>query len=542
MNVGSWFGRIVRAGSQDFTKRQHIFVTPQDTKTDVTTQSRKQVLGLARYWFYNSPVVRGAIDCMVRNSIGPGIKCQARTSDEGWNRATEEWFHDWSLACDVRGLLDFNTLTQVAARSMLRDNEIFCVLTSNKEDWPQLQLVEAHRCETPGYLANEPRVIDGVRVSPVGRPLSYYIRLGEGDKFTEVQAPDVIVLAERDRADELRSISRLVTCLNLIQDREEILTNTMVGIKRSSTIGLALEGEGAPGFFGPTTTTDDGITTDKVFGSGAIWNVPSGRKIREIKDDRPSPNLTEFMDQFLRAVASGLGLPYEYLWKADLSGPSQRFVLAQAQRRFDEIAQAVITQMVSRVRLWALAKAIKRGDLTPPRGMDRWWQAVYHTPQRTTIDAGRDSAADREDFKLGIRTLADIAAERGDDWQEIVDQRVAEQVYIRQKATEAGVDLGEIQNTGQKQAPAVTPPSAPPADEPPAQTPAPELSAATVTINMSAPVEVTEPAAVLDPVPATKTEAFTMKDDPDLELTDKELNMVVKAIGLKNKVAKKKKP
>ncbi|NBW23667.1 MAG: phage portal protein, partial [Caulobacteraceae bacterium] len=162
------------------------------------------------------------------------------------------------------------------------------------------------------------------------------------DKFSEVQAPDLIVLAERDRADELRSLSRLVTCLNLIQDREEIITNTMVSVKRASAIGLALEGEGSAGFFGPETTTNDGITTDRVFGGGAIWNVPNGRKIREIKDDRPSPNLTEFMDQFLRAVASGLGLPYEYLWKADLSGPSQRFVLAQAQRRFDEISQAII--------------------------------------------------------------------------------------------------------------------------------------------------------------------------------------------------------
>ena len=136
MNVGSWFGRIVRAGSQDFTKRQHIFVTPQDTRTDVTTQSRKQVLGLARYWFYNSPVVRGAIDCMVRNSIGPGIKCQARTPDEGWNREAEQWFSDWSLACDVRGLLDFNTMQQVATRTMLRDNEVFLALVSTNNEWP----------------------------------------------------------------------------------------------------------------------------------------------------------------------------------------------------------------------------------------------------------------------------------------------------------------------------------------------------------------------------------------------------------------------
>jgi len=544
MSLGSWIGRIVRAGTQDFSQRQYIYVQPQDTRTDVTTQSRKQVLGLARYWFYNSPVVRGAIDCMVRNSIGPGIKCQARTSDEGWNRATEEWFDTWMGSCDVRGLLDFNTMQQVATRTMLRDNEVFLILTSAGEngDWPQLQMVEAHRCETPPYLNGEKRVIDGVRVNAQGRPLSYYINLGDGDKFSEVQSPDLIVLAERDRADELRSLSRLVTCLNLIQDREEILTNTMVSVKRASTIGLALEGEGSAGFFGPETTTDNGITTDRIFGSGAIWNVPAGRKIREIKDDRPSPNLSDFMDQFLRAVAAGLGLPYEYLWKADLSGPSQRFVLAQAQRRFDEISQAVTTQLVSRVRLWALAKAIKRGDLTPPRGMDRWWQAVYHTPQRTTIDAGRDSAADREDFKLGIRTLADIAAERGSDWQEIVDQRVAEQVYIKQKAQEAGVDLAEIQNTGAKPAaPAVTPPSEPPADAPAAQTPAPELAANTVTINMSAPVEVTtEPAAVLDPAPA-QAEAFTMKDDPDLELSDKELDMVVKAIGLKNKKAYKKK-
>ena len=538
MSLGSWFGRIVRAGAQDYTKRQHIYVTPQDTRTDVTNQSRKQVLGLARYWFYNSPVVRGAIDCMVRNSIGPGIKMQSRTSDEGWNQATEEWLANWSLACDVRGLLDWNTIQQVATRTMLRDNEVFILLTDNGDGWPMLQMVEAHRCETPDYLQGEKRIIDGVRVNAQGRPLSYYINLGQDNKFSEIQSPDLIVLAERDRADELRSLSRLVTCLNLIQDREEILTNTMVSVKRASAIGLALEGEGSAGFFGPETTTNDGITTDRVFGGGAIWNVPNGRKIREIKDDRPSPNLSEFMDQFLRAVASGLGLPYEYLWKADLSGPSQRFVLAQAQRRFDEISQAIITQLVSRVRLWALAKAIKRGDLTQPRGMDRWWQSTFHTPKQTTIDAGRDSAADREDLKLGLTTYADIYAARGEDWQDAIDQKIAEQIYIRQKCDAAGIQVSDVQFIPNQQAPAAqTPPSEPPAEQPAAQTTAPEMSQPTVTVTMQAPVELKA-----EPAPTTiLTEAFTMKDDPDLELSDKELDMVAKAIGLKNKAARKKK-
>ena len=56
---------------------------------------------------------------------------------------------------------------------------------------------------------------------------------------------------------------------------------------------------------------------------------------------------------------------------------------------------------------------------------------------------------------------------------------------------------------------------------------------------MSAPIE-----AAAEQTPedgGQKTEAFTMKDDPDLELSDKELDMVAKAIGLKNKAARKKK-
>jgi capsid protein len=409
---------------------------------------------------------------------------------------------------------------------MLRDNELFIILTDNGDGWPMLQMIEAHRCATPPYIT-DPKVIDGVRVNANGRPLSYYIRVGDGEKFNEVQAADVIVLAERDRADELRSLSRLVTCLNLLQDRDEILEYETGAAKRVGQIGLALEGDGSTGFFGNDSTNDDGITTDKIYGQGAIWNIPAGRRLRELKNDRPSPNLQDFMDQFLRAVALGLGLPYEYLWKADLSGPSQRFVLAQAQRRFDEISQAIITQMVSRVRLWALAKGIKRKDLTVPKGMERWWQAAYHTPKQTTIDAGRDSAAERENLKLGLTTYAQIYAAGGDDWQEAIDQKIAEQKYIRAKCAEAGIPVNEIQFIA-NQPIAATPPSEPPADAPAptTETPAPQMEESTEKETMQAPV---------------LTEAFTMKDNPDFNFSDKELSMVATALGLKDKKARKKK-
>jgi hypothetical protein len=168
--------------------------------------------------------------------------------------------------------------------------------------------------------------------------------------------------------------------------------------------------------------------------------------------------------------------------------------------------------------------------------MDQWWKATYHTPRQTTIDAGRDSAADREDLKLGLTSYASIYASRGEFWQDAIDQKIAEQAYIRSKCEAAGIPVSEVQfipNQPQAQ-PAVTPPSAAPADEVPAQAPVPELSAPTETVTLAAPVDVA-------PEPVAKTEAFAMKDDADFNLSSKELDMVAKSLGLKDKKPRKKK-
>ena len=530
--ISSW-SRMVNAARHDPRKRRWVDAQLADTKLDVSSASRQSIAALSRWLCYNSAIVRGAIDTMTRNAIGAGIKCQARTKDEGWNKATEEWLAMWEGSCDVRGILTYQAMQQVATRTMLRDNEIFILLTDNGDGWPMLQMVEGHRCETPSYVKDDAKIFDGVRMNKFGRPLSYYIRTGiNGDTFTEVQAADLILLAERDRADEVRSLSKLASCINLLLDRDEILDYEMLACKRAGQIGMAIESttNSGPGFFNPTETDSTNLTTDNLFGGGALVNVPMGKTLREIKNDRPSQNLQQHMDQYIRAVASGLGVPYAYIWSPnELTGPSQRFVLAQAQRRFDEISDAVIEQMLKRVRKWALAKAIKRGDLTPPKGMAMWWEAVYHTPARTTIDAGRDSAADREDLKMGIKTLADISAERGSDWQEIVNQKIAEQIYIKQKAQEAGLTMADVQITGAPAAPAA--PAAPIAATPPAA-PLPEDT--TVQPELE---EVIEP--VQASVPTTET--FTMRDEPDFTLTPKEMNMVVKAIGIGSKPKTKKK-
>jgi hypothetical protein len=126
---------------------------------------------------------------------------------------------------------------------------------------------------------------------------------------------------------------------------------------------------------------------------------------------------------------------------------------------------------------------------------------------------------------MGIKTLADISAERGSDWQEIVNQKIAEQIYIKQKAQEAGLTMADVQITGAPAAPtepvAVTPPAAPLPEDTTVQ---PQLEEAIEPVQASIP----------------STETFTMRDEPDFNLTAKEMNMVVKAIGIGAKPKTKK--
>jgi lambda family phage portal protein len=534
--ITTW-SRMLRAVGPDTRKRRFVEAQLGDTRLDISAASRQAVSSLARWLCYNDPTIRGALDTITRNTIGAGIKAQSRTSDEGWNNDAEAWFDMWSGTCDVRGILDWNTMQQVATRTMLRDNEIFALLTDNGDGWPMIQLVEGHRCETPGYLSSDTNVFDGVRLNKNGRPLSYYIRTGnDGEKFTEVQANDLILLAERDRADEVRSISKLASCINTCLDRSEILETEMLALKRAGQIGLALESSSnsGPGFFNPTSTDDFNLTTDKIFGGGVLLNVPIGKVLREIKNDRPSQNLQTHMDQYLKAIAQTLGLPYAMMWDpSTLSGPNTRLILGQAQRRFDEVAQTVIVQFISRVRKWALAKAIKRGDLTPPKGVMQWWAAEYHTPAKATIDAGRDSAADREDLKMGLTTMAQVYAARGEDYQAAINQRISESVYIQTQCAAAGIDTTAIQilNNAPVVAPAVNAPSAPATQET-TVTPALEAREVVVHLTMAEPEPAPIPQPVTDPAPAPSTDTYTMRDDADFTLTKAEQEMIVSALGI----------
>ena len=604
--IGQWlgFGLMSEAARPLTRERTWVHATATDSRQDIDAYDRLRLLALSRRLFINNPIIRAAVNEMARYSVGPGICPQARTSDDAWNRQAEAFFYQFAARADISGMLDFYELQTLASLAIDRDGDVFLILTQTRDGQPALQVVEAHRCGTP-QGADQKVIIDGVQADATGRPLKYFFSNDPANKiFQAIAADSVIHLFEPDRPDQFRGYPRTAVALIPMLDRDEVLRMEMQGVKAATSLGMVITnntGSAQGGFFGtPTHNTGDAITSETIYSGGGIARLKPGEAISTFSLSRPNDKLDAFLDQYIRAAAIGMGLPYEFVWNSErLAGTAQRFTLAKAQRRFEERQRLLISKLCGPVWRYVIGTGIETGAL--PRN-DEYRNVVWQTPRKLTVDAGRESQAIREEYKLGFTNLADVIGAEGSDWQEVIDQKIYETKWIRERCAEQGIDPASIQlltpngNLAPAAAPAPeaapeTNPTVPQADRPDriadvslngAQVAAlieilKQIAAGIITrdgaisiITSAFPAiseqmageivagveigsiaspdpQLSEPAAQTATLGAGNvavpqlTEAFTMPDTPDYTLTKKEETMILRAIGLMPKTAKKKK-
>lgn len=443
------FQRMVDAAAPLTKERPYIVVAAADSRTDVSFGDRNRLVALSRKLWYNNSVIKGAIMDLALYSIGDGIRPQARTESDDFNDAAEAYWKEWCKIPEITGRMDMATIQKIVSETIDRDGEIFCILTESNDGYPQLQLIETHRVATPPALQQDKNIVDGVKLSSLGRPVKYYILTGgDGTSFTTVQAEDMIHITELERADQIRGFPRTAVAINDLADRDDLRRFEISSAKINAALGLVISnktGSVSDGFLGDTNSSSDGkITVEDIFGGGMIPRVKTGESVDSFRSDRPNNNLIPFTDALIRSASVGLGLPYEFCYDASqLAGTAQRFVMAKAARRFEQRQATIINRFLNRTWRYVIAKAIKRGEIQ--NAPQDWWPVVWQTPRKITVDNGRDSTQDREDYKIGFRSISDICGERGDDWQEVITQKIRELSWVKKQAETAGIPVELIQ-------------------------------------------------------------------------------------------------
>lgn len=437
----------------------------------------------------NDGYAKGAVEKLVTNVIGTGVKPLSQAPDPAVREAIHRAWLQWTDECDADGQLDFYGLQTQAVRAWFEGGDVFVRLRARlPQDGLtvplQLQVLEPELC--PHAYTDWPRRIRaGIEFSPIGRRVAYHFHPSrpehddfDASRLVRVPADTVAHVYDPVRPGQLRGLPILTQALvalhELLKYADAVLLRQQVGnlfaafVTRQNATGdleplHPLTGQELP-------TAADGQPFLSLE-PGLVQELGAGEEVT-FSNPPTADGYAEFMSQKLYEVAAATGVPYELL-TGDMSRVNDRTVrviLHEFRRRIQAWQhQVVVFQFCRKVwRAWmdaawlAGALPLPADYITNPEP----WLVVKWIPQGWPyLHPLQDVQAATQGIQAGLTSRSAEVAARGED---------AEVIDAEQKDDNTRADAGGLRYTSDgRQATAAAAPASTVATDPEAPEPTP---------------------------------------------------------------------
>lgn len=425
----------------------------------VSSMGWERLLSVGRYLYANLAAVHSAVNEKATYTVGSGWLPRYMGRDKAFGEAAEAWLTEqWFPRCNQRGpLYDFRTELWLTSVGIDRDGDRLMVKTYSQDGaWPLVLFIPTHQIGSrynqqtieKGRYKNLP-VKRGVIFNRRGRAVAYNI-LGaarDGSEDWQVSARESRLVFEPEWSEQARGVTALANAIRDWTDFRDIRDFEKVGIKTASAVMLMEDNMtgSADTDDDPYTTpsgTDTGLTFEDIDPAVRYFRANSGAGLRAFESHRPSQNTAAFLtDQVMRNAFAGLGWPIEFAWDASkIGGAVARMIVAKAERTVAGRQTRMSPMALDAIR-YAIAYQIDRGELPPDPD---WYLWDVQMPRMLTVDAGYESEADIEEYKMGFTTLSEIYGRRGQDWRAQIQQRIAERRYLVEELAGTGIAPDDI--------------------------------------------------------------------------------------------------
>ena len=382
------------------------------------------------------------------------ISYQARTENPAVNTEVEMYWADWWDNCDISTRHTGSTLMQVAMMSMLRDGDFLFVLVRDGNGNLKIQGIEGDRLGDPYKVYTSSELIGGIHIdTSTGSPTAYDVYSRSiGDMYSyqaTIPASQAFHLFDPLRIDQYRGISAFHTAINDATDIHEIVGFEKMAAKVASSQSAIVKRNNNNASDLSSLTNDQDINGNTIkleaIESGKISYLEPGEDI--VFPDgpsRPSGAFAEFHKILLRNICLGVGIPYSFaVDPSAMSGPTARLEMQQAGRTFRRYQKLLDDKVLRPIKNIVIADAVARGLIDNNVG-SRTTKGIFNFGANVSIDLGRESASAISEFKTGLRTAADIYAERGQDFESAMRQRAIEAKLIKDLSGEYEVSADTI--------------------------------------------------------------------------------------------------
>ncbi|WP_347268140.1 phage portal protein [Paracoccus sp. (in: a-proteobacteria)] len=397
----------------------------------------------------NNPMAAQAVQVLVNNIVGYGIRPRAFTGDEALDARVDALWMRWSRVCDRHGHTNFDGLLGLAVREMIEGGEVFAIarptpMRSGDLVPLQIELREADHLDAAKLdsRADGMRIDQGIEYDRHGRRAAYWMFPdhpgGTSHVFARrleserIPAARVAHLYERQRLQS-RGVPWGAPAMRHIRDLDDWQRAELERKKlEACVVGIVFGAEEGDQGIAPSVLDADGQRVEQ-FEPGLIAYARNGK---DIKFNQPvsTGGISEWLRGQQHLIASGFRIPYA-LMTGDLSQAnfsSTRAGLNEFRRMVEQIQwQTVIPMFCERIWGWFVAYAQDAGLL--PREVEII--AQWGTPRFESVNPLQDAQADLLEVRAGFSTVEQQIARRGYD----PDELIAETAGFNKKADAAGL-------------------------------------------------------------------------------------------------------
>lgn len=398
---------------------------------------RRNMVDIARQLERTNSIASSVLDRACEHVIGEGFKLKCKTSDEKWNRETEESWYDWCRSgADSRGMMTFNEMLTVAFRSWLRDGDSAFVLLADGS----MRLVESDEIASKIGGYTRPTDADGVELDKKGRIKAFYVfdydpsilwpdRRRAIPRLIRVPSENVIFLARRLRAGQTRGISAFAGATWIFEQLDDCLEAVAVAHHMAAAAGWIVSKKN------PLAGTGTQPGTELKMGPGKVVRLEPGEEIQQLQPEHPGGTFEALTQILTRVGAARFGMSLE-LVNYDFTAANYSNMRAQSQEtaiacRIKQ--RGMLTHACTQTYAWWIANEIRTGRRPPRVDAHKHAWGVAGTAWQDPVTEVTAALASVDG---GLDTRRNILAQHGFDFDEVVDELIEE----RKKLKKAGID------------------------------------------------------------------------------------------------------
>ena len=415
----------------------------------------------------NNPFARRFIAMVVANVCGPlpfrleaKVKNRSGKPDDIANDAIEVCWKSWGKPgqCDITGKWSWNTLQRLLVRNLATDGELLLRKLRGPQYGPhgyKLQVIDVDRLHElkNQALDNGGAIHAGIEVDPYGKPVAYWLLKrkpaqwqisGYTLEYDRVPAEEIIHLFVPDFAEQVRGVpwmyAALLNLVHLGAFEEAAVIAARVGAANMGFIqspdgGMTLAEQ--QGQDATTQGAEPSINADP----GSYQFLPPGYTAVKGMDARfPDAAVEPFIRACLRGVAAGLDVAYHNLANdlENVNYSSARIGELDERDAWMQLQGFTAEHLHQPLYEDWLRMQVLTGKLPfDPARIDKYVDVHWQARRWAWVDPLKEVGAAIEAINAKIKSRTRVAAEMGEDLEDVFEEIQAEQ----EAAKLAGIEL-----------------------------------------------------------------------------------------------------